>query len=124
MSGGADRWIRWTTTGCVGLLALIAGSVSCLHMHALVAEHGQHGWVAALTPSVDGTASPFLSSPSDSHSEGWPTGGGSKAGGRPVPCKPTYRKVSVSAWRACHVPDDRKTLVRNLNVPVPALTAA
>jgi hypothetical protein len=39
----------------VGLLALIAGTVFYLHMHALVAEHGQPGWVAALTPlSVDG----------------------------------------------------------------------
>jgi len=55
MSAGADRWIRWTTIGCVGLLALIAGTVSYLHMHMLVAEHGQPGWVAALTPlSVDG----------------------------------------------------------------------
>ena len=31
-----DRWIRWTTTGCVALLALIAGTVSYLHMHTLV----------------------------------------------------------------------------------------
>jgi hypothetical protein len=55
MSAGADRWINWTTTGCVALLALIAGTVSYLHMHALVALHGQPGWVAALTPlSVDG----------------------------------------------------------------------
>ena len=37
------------------MLALIAGTVSYLHMHALVASHGQPGWVAALTPlSVDG----------------------------------------------------------------------
>src|SRR6266568_2889143 len=37
------------------MLALIAGTVSYLHMHALVALHGQPGWVAALTPlSVDG----------------------------------------------------------------------
>lgn len=55
MSAGADRWIRWTTVGCVALLALIAGTVSYLHMHMLVARHGQPGWVAALTPlSVDG----------------------------------------------------------------------
>lgn len=55
MSGRADRWIKWTTTGCVALLALIAGTVSYLHMHALVAAHGQPGWVAALSPlSVDG----------------------------------------------------------------------
>jgi hypothetical protein len=39
----------------VALLALIAGTVSYLHMHRLVALHGQPGWVAALTPlSVDG----------------------------------------------------------------------
>jgi hypothetical protein len=43
------------TTGCVGLLALIAGTASYLHMHTRVAVHGQPGWVAALTPlSVDG----------------------------------------------------------------------
>ena len=52
MSAGADRW---TTVGCVGLLALIAGTVSYLHMHMLVVRYGQPGWVAALTPlSVDG----------------------------------------------------------------------
>lgn len=52
---GWDRWLGWTTTGCVALLALIAGTVSYLHMHTLVALHGQPGWVAALTPlSVDG----------------------------------------------------------------------
>src|SRR5258707_2941773 len=55
MSAGTDRWIRWTTPGCVALLALIAGTVSYLHMHMLVELHGQPGWVAALTPfSVDG----------------------------------------------------------------------
>ena len=55
MTGGMDRWIRWTTTGCVGMLALIAGTVSYLHMHLLVELQGQPGWVAALTPlSVDG----------------------------------------------------------------------
>ena len=55
MTGRPDRWIRWTTVGCVALLALIAGTVSYLHMHMLVARHGQPGWVAALTPlSVDG----------------------------------------------------------------------
>ena len=55
MRARADRWIRCTTVGCVALLALIAGTVSYLHMHMLVARHGQPGWVAALTPlSVDG----------------------------------------------------------------------
>lgn len=44
-----------TTTGSVALLALIAGTVSYLHMHTLVELQGQPGWVAALTPlSVDG----------------------------------------------------------------------
>jgi hypothetical protein len=47
--------VGWTTTGCVALLAVIAGTVSYLHMHQLVAGHGQPGWVAVLTPlSVDG----------------------------------------------------------------------
>ena len=32
-----------TTIGCVGLLALIAGTVSYLHMHLLVELHGQPG---------------------------------------------------------------------------------
>jgi hypothetical protein len=55
VNGSADRWIRWTTTGCVALLALIAATVSYLHMHLMVELHGQPGWVAALTPfSVDG----------------------------------------------------------------------
>jgi hypothetical protein len=55
MSGRGDRWIRRTTTGCVAMLALIAATVSYLHMHMLVELHGQPGWVAALTPfSVDG----------------------------------------------------------------------
>jgi hypothetical protein len=55
VTGRADGWIRWTTIGCVTRLALIAGTVSYLHMHMLVARYGQPGWVAALTPlSVDG----------------------------------------------------------------------
>ncbi len=55
MTGRADRWIRLTTIGCVAILALIAGTVSYMHMHDLVALHGQPGWVAALAPfSVDG----------------------------------------------------------------------
>jgi hypothetical protein len=55
VTGQADRWIRLTTTGCVAFLALIASTVSYLHMHLLVELHGQPGWVAALTPlSVDG----------------------------------------------------------------------
>ena len=55
MNRAADGWIRRTATGCVALLALIAGIVSYLHMHQLVELHGQPGWVVALTPlSVDG----------------------------------------------------------------------
>jgi len=50
VTGRADGWIRWTTIRCVALLALIAGTVSYLHMHMLVALPGQPGWVAALTP--------------------------------------------------------------------------
>jgi len=50
MTERADRWIRRTTIGCVTLLALIAGTVPYLHMHVLMALHGQPGWVAALTP--------------------------------------------------------------------------
>jgi hypothetical protein len=50
-----DWWIRRTTIGCVTMLALIAGTVSYLHMHTLVELQGQPGWAAALTPlSVDG----------------------------------------------------------------------
>jgi hypothetical protein len=43
MSGQPDRWIEWTTTGCVALPALIAGTVQ-------IAEYerakGDVGWVA------------------------------------------------------------------------------
>ena len=41
VTGRADGWIRWTTIVCVALLALIAGMVSYLHMHRLVALHGE-----------------------------------------------------------------------------------
>lgn len=40
MSGRADQWIRRTTIGCVTMLASIAGTVSYLRMHLLVALHG------------------------------------------------------------------------------------
>ncbi len=40
---GADRGIRSTTTRCVALLALIAGTVSYLHMHLLVELNRQPG---------------------------------------------------------------------------------
>jgi Protein of unknown function (DUF2637) len=74
VNGRADRWIRRTTIACVGLLPVIAGTVSYLHMHLLVELHGQPGWVAALTPlSVDGmivTASTTLLADSRSGSRG------------------------------------------------------
>jgi hypothetical protein len=43
VTGRADRWIRRTTVGCAGMLALIAGTVSYLHMHLLVQLHGEPG---------------------------------------------------------------------------------
>jgi hypothetical protein len=43
MTGRADGWIRRTTIGFVALLALIAGAVSYLQMHMLIARHGQSG---------------------------------------------------------------------------------
>jgi hypothetical protein len=74
VTGRTDRWIRRTTIGCVGFLAVIAGTVSYLHMHQLVSLHGQPGWVAALTPlSVDGmivAASTTLLADSRSGSKG------------------------------------------------------
>jgi hypothetical protein len=33
VSGRADRWIKRATMGCVAILALIAGTVTYLHMH-------------------------------------------------------------------------------------------
>jgi hypothetical protein len=42
-----DRWIRRTTIGCVGMLTLLAGTASYLHMPLPVEFHGQPGWVAA-----------------------------------------------------------------------------
>jgi hypothetical protein len=50
MSMQVDRRIRWTTTGCVALLALIAGTVNCLHMHLLDELPGQPSGAAALSP--------------------------------------------------------------------------
>ena len=47
MSAGADRWVKWTTIGCMALLALIADTVSYLHMHTLV-ELQRQAWHWAL----------------------------------------------------------------------------
>jgi hypothetical protein len=50
-----DRWIRWTTTASVVLLAGIAAVVSYRHMHTLTLADGESAWTAALIPlSVDG----------------------------------------------------------------------
>ena len=54
MSAGADRWIRWTTIGCVALLAPIGRGLLSAHA-LLVARQGQPGRVAVLAPlSMDG----------------------------------------------------------------------
>jgi hypothetical protein len=51
----ADRWIRWTTTASVVLLALIAAVVSYQHMHELALRHGESELGATLAPlAVDG----------------------------------------------------------------------
>jgi hypothetical protein len=51
----AERWIRWTTTMSVLLLAAIAAVVSYRHMYELALAHGESAWTAALVPlSVDG----------------------------------------------------------------------
>jgi hypothetical protein len=51
----AGSVLRRTGIGCIGMLALIAGTVSYQRMHLLVELHGQPGWMAALAaPSVDG----------------------------------------------------------------------
>ncbi|MEV2272931.1 DUF2637 domain-containing protein [Nonomuraea africana] len=51
----ADRWIRWTTTTSVALLAGIAAVVSYRHMHQLALRHGESDLGATLVPlAVDG----------------------------------------------------------------------
>lgn len=94
MTGRGDRWIRWTTTGCVALLALIAATVAYIHMHLLVELHGQPGWVAALTSlSVDGmAASTALLADSRSGGRGgvlpWAAGDGERG----EPCRQRGRR--------------------------------
>ncbi|GAA3645769.1 hypothetical protein GCM10022224_005570 [Nonomuraea antimicrobica] len=52
----SDRWIRWTTTGAVVVLAAIAAVVSFRHMRELALAHGEDELAAALIPpAVDGT---------------------------------------------------------------------
>lgn len=111
MTGRADLWIRHTTIGCVGLLALIAGAASHLHIHTLVALHGQPAWVAGLTPlSVDGmivAASTPLLADSRSGSKGCAAvvathrrqrgeSGGQCGRGRAYVERPGYRGVAVA----------------------------
>jgi hypothetical protein len=127
VTGRADRWIRRTTIGCVGLLAVIAGTVSYLHMHMheLVALHGQPGWVAALTPlSVDGmivAASTTLLADSKS---------GSKGGGLPwallvigsvaslaanvAVAEPTLIGRMIAAWPSFALIGSYELLMRNV----------
>jgi hypothetical protein len=54
MSRRPGGWVGWTTIGCVALLAVIAGTVSCLHMHQLVAGHGQPGVGGGTDAAVGG----------------------------------------------------------------------
>src|SRR5260370_41334648 len=105
MSAGADRCIRWTTIACVALLALIAGTVSYLHMHALVARHGQPGWVAALTPfSVDGmivaASTTLLADSRTGRRGGVPPGArpGPRIGANPVRHHTGARPPPVCPW--------------------------
>ncbi|MFI9559077.1 DUF2637 domain-containing protein [Nonomuraea endophytica] len=50
-----DRWIRWTTTSSVVLVAGIAAVVSYRHMHTLALRHGESELGATLVPlAVDG----------------------------------------------------------------------
>ena len=109
MTGRTDSWIRWTTTGCVTLLALIAATVSYLHMRMLVELHGQPGWVAALTPfSVDGmivAASTTLLADSRSGSRGgilpWAllvAGSAASLAANVAVAQPTATNRVIAAW--------------------------
>ena len=109
MTARVDRWIRRTTIGCVALLALIAGTVSYLHMHQLVELHGQPGWVAALTPlSADGmmvTASTTLLADSRSGGRGglmpWAllvAGSAASLAANVAVAEPTVTGRVIAAW--------------------------
>jgi hypothetical protein len=95
--------------GCVALLALIAGTISYLHMHTLVELHGQPGWVAALTPfSVDGmivAASTTLLSDSRSGARGgilpWAllvVGSVASLAANVAVAEPTVTGRAIAAW--------------------------
>jgi hypothetical protein len=122
---GADRWIRRTTTGCVTLLALIAGTVSYLHMHLLVELHGQPGWVAALTPlSVDGmivAASTTLLADSRSGSRGgilpWAllvTGSAASLAANVAVAQPNAVSRVIAAWPSFALIGSYELLMRQI----------
>ena len=79
MTGRAATWIRRATIGCVGMLALVAGTVS--YMHLLVELHGQAGWVAALVPSRCGRSSSSTLELFSNRMGGWPPGTCSRLAG-------------------------------------------
>jgi hypothetical protein len=56
VTGPGDGWIRWTPIGCVALLALIAGTVSYLHMHMHMLVAARAAWLGCRPDalSVDG----------------------------------------------------------------------
>jgi hypothetical protein len=91
------------------MLALIAATVSYLHMHMLVELHGQPGWVAALTPfSVDGmiiAASTTLLADSRSGGRGgfipWAllvVGGVASLAANVAVAEPTVIGRAIAAW--------------------------
>jgi hypothetical protein len=135
VTGRADRWIKWTTTGCVALLALIAGTVSYLHMHELVAMHGQPGWVAALTPlSVDGmivAASTTLLAESRSGSRGgvlpWTllaVGSVASLAANVAVAQPTICGRLTAAWPSFALICSYELLMRQVRCAAPALKPA
>jgi hypothetical protein len=125
MNRRPDRWIRWTTTGCVALLAVIAGTVSYLHMHQLVVGHGQPGWVAALTPlSVDGmiaAASTALLTDSRSGGRGGPlpwallvTGSVASLAANVAVAEPTATGRVIAAWPSFALIGSYELLMRQI----------
>jgi Protein of unknown function (DUF2637) len=135
VNAGADRWISRTTTGCVALLAVIAGTVSYLHMHLLVELHGQAGWVAALTPlSVDGmivAASTTLLADSRSGRRGaalsWLLlGAGSAASlaANVAVAEPSMTGRVIAAWPSFALIGSYELLMRQIRAAAAVLTRA
>jgi hypothetical protein len=111
--------------GCVGMLALIAGTVSYLHMHLLVQLHGQPGWVAALTPlSVDGmivAASTTLLAESRSGGRGgflpWAllvAGGAASLAANVAVAEPTATGRVIAAWPSFELIASYELLMRQV----------